>query len=196
MRIILLLLLPVWLFAQSITLSALNIGEGYAARDAAISETFRFFMEQNNATGTIRYLETYTYTVSDSAFSYIDIAEDSIKVLFRYVEPLFNGVSECPVTLNWTTITKASPAKITHATFSGWNGGPWPKKIKTITSAVKAKLNVEAIQKRASVERMLSDHATEKWIDQNGKELKTKKEQRAAVWKDINGVEKVKHEKE
>ena len=192
MRIILLLLLPVWILAQSITLSALNIGEGYAARDAEIAETFRFFMEQNNVTGTIRYLETYTYTVSDSAFSYIDMAEDSIKVLFRYVEPLFSGVSECPVTLNWTTITKASPARITHASFSGWSGGPWPKKVKAISPAITIKLNIEAAQKRTAVDRMLITHAADKWLDKNGKELKDNKEKRSAAWKDITGKEKVK----
>jgi hypothetical protein len=131
--IILLLLLAVTLSAQTVELSALNYGGDWQTRDAAFMADVQAMLNNNVKEADLTLLYHYTYTVNDSSISFVD-SEDSLKVVERYFNLTKSGVTECPVELIWATISKHSPAKVSMAKYNGWKGGPWDKKITTLST--------------------------------------------------------------
>lgn len=126
--IILLLLLAVSLSAQTVELSALNYGEDWQERDAKFLADVQAMLNNHVKEADLTLLYHYTYTINDSAISFVD-SEDSLKVVERYFNLTSDGVAECPVELIWATISKHSPAIVKMAKYGGWKGGPWDKKI-------------------------------------------------------------------
>lgn len=133
MRYMLLLLLAVTLSAQTVELSALNYGGDWQTRDAAFMADVQAMLNNHVKEANLTLLYHYTYTVNDSAISFID-SDDSLNVVERYFNLTKSGVTECPVELIWATISKHSPAKVSMAKYNGWKGGPWDKKITTLST--------------------------------------------------------------
>ena len=130
--IILLLLLAVTLSAQTIELSALNYGGDWQARDAKFLADVQAMLNNHIKSADLVLLYHYTYTVNDSAISFID-SDDSLNVVERYFNLTRDGVAECPVELIWATISKHSPAKVSMAKYNGWKGGPWDKGVSVLS---------------------------------------------------------------
>jgi hypothetical protein len=136
--IILLLLLAVTLSAQTVELSALNYGTAdgktWQENDAKYVADIKAILDNHCKSDTLPpFLYHYIYTINDSAISFVD-SEDSLDVVERYFNYRSGQVAECPVVLKWMTISKASPAKESVREYSGWHGGPWDKKITTLST--------------------------------------------------------------
>jgi hypothetical protein len=133
-RIFLLLCaLPLLLSAQTVELSALNYGGDWSARDARFLADVQAMLNNHVKEADLTLLYHYVYTVNDSAIGFVDF-EDSLQVVERYFNLTRDGVTECPVELIWATISKHSPAKVSMAKYNGWKGGPWDKKITTLST--------------------------------------------------------------
>lgn len=137
-ELIFLLLLPVLVSAQTVELSALNYGTAdgktWQEWDAKYVADIKAILDNHCKSDTLPpFLYHYVYTVNDSAISFVD-SEDSVKVVERYFNYRSGQVAECPVVLKWMTISKASPAKESVREYNGWHGGPWDKKITTLST--------------------------------------------------------------
>jgi hypothetical protein len=130
---VLLLLLAVSLSAQTVELSALNYGGDWQARDAKFLADVQATLNNHVKEADLVLLYHYTYTANDSAISFVD-SDDSLQVVERYFNLTKNGVTECPVELIWATISKHSPALVKNSVYKGWHGGPWDKKITTLST--------------------------------------------------------------
>jgi hypothetical protein len=130
---ILLFLLAVSLSAQTVELSALNYGGDWQTRDAKFLADVQAMLNNHVKSADLVLLYHYVYTANDSAISFVD-SDDSLRVVERYFNLTKSGVTECPVELIWATISKHSPAKVSMAKYNGWKGGPWDKKITTLST--------------------------------------------------------------
>jgi len=144
-KLIILLFFPALVWAQTVELSALNYGthNGMTAaqRDAKFLADVQAMMDNHIKSADLTpILYHYTYTVNDSAFSFFDTQQDSVRLLERYVNYRSGAVVECPVELTWATISKHSPAKVSMKKYDTWNGGPWPKNIRALTAIQTAQL--------------------------------------------------------
>jgi len=185
-KIILLLLLPVLTWAQTVTISARNWGPDSAAADAAIADKFAAFLEANNATGDIEYVSAYEYTINDSAFVILDLSQDDPNPLKRYFAPTRDGIAECAVSPIWCTISRHSPAKKSYAKFTGWDGGPVPTGVKPLNKGQLVSAMAHAAKLRLAVDKDMTDGLVWK---KNGKPL-DKAAKRKAAWRVETGKDK------
>lgn len=132
-KIILILLCALPVFAQTVELSAMNYGGDWQTRDAAFMADVQALLNNHVKSADLVLLYHYSYAINDSSISFVD-SEDSLKVVERYFNLTKSGVTECPVELIWATISKHSPAMVKMAKYGGWKGGPWDKKITTLST--------------------------------------------------------------
>ena len=132
-KLIIILALAASVSAQTVELSALNYGGDWQTRDAKFLADVQKMLDNHCKSADLVLLYHYTYTINDSAISFVD-SEDSLQVVERYFNLTKDGVAECPVELIWATISKHSPALVKNAVYKGWKGGPWDKKIPALST--------------------------------------------------------------
>lgn len=183
MRILLILLIAGFCFAQeTVEFSAVNYGGNWQAADAALIIDIQRQMDGLGLMGSITFLYRYRYTVSDSAFPIIDLSAGvPIERWLEYKPP----TNECPVELDYATVSKSSPSKVSHAIFSGWNGGAKPSGINPITDKQKTAAFEGYKIYKSKVDDLLGKNENKNW-KHKGKNLNDK-EKRGAAWKIVVG---------
>lgn len=180
MRYFLIVFIVVGLCAaqEQIERSVLNSGGDWQAADAQLLEDVRLIVDGANAEGSFSFLYHYTYTVSDSAIMTVDMNQDYPVIIERWVEPT---ADECPVELTYATVTKASPAKWTHAVYDTWDGGPRPSGVKPLNAEHRAKVREYYTEYKLKVDALIDKDKDKDWKIK-GKKL-DKAEKRGAAWK-------------
>jgi len=178
--------------AQTVELSALNYGtvdgKTAAQRDAKFLADIQAMLDNHCKSADLApVLYHYTYTVNDSAFAYLDMQQGTPNVLERYVNYRAGNIVECPVELQWVTISKHSPAKVSIAKYSGWKGGPKECGVKSIPAKSSA-LTAIAVVKLAKVDAACKDG--KEWTEKSSGKKLTDAEKRKAVWAVETGKKK------
>jgi hypothetical protein len=183
MKILLIvLLLSSFCLAQTVELSALNYGGDWKKADAKLMADVQAIINGLPVDGKITFLYHYIYTADKTSIPIFDTSQ-SIPIE-RWVTVSNEKVTECPVTLEYSTIQANKLPS--HIQYSTWDGGKEPCGIAPLTEWQK----VEAIEvsKEVAIEadalvKKLGDKA---WTV-NGKAITDEKAKLEAAWQVVTG---------
>lgn len=192
-HLLLILLLVVPVFSQNdIEYSVFNICDDWGVRDSKLVNDIKHYLEGPEVDDFDKWylFSGYRFTnVADSAMLIAQVnLDDSVKVLFRYYDPIVNAESGTVTTI-WTVYNKKN-GKVTLKSqyYNGWKGGPWKPPIKDITKHQKDIATKKYHAVKSMVDDAIKNNKGKSWKDGSGKSITDK---RKYAWKAYNGWESV-----
>jgi len=180
MRVLLLILIPFVLFAQStFQFSPYFYGEDWQTKHSEMRAELQAWLASEFVDNSdLWMLESYTYTVSDSAIRIADMSQAEYPLLFRFVEPA--KWEEADVKSDWLEYKKDGKLNVKGFTYKNFGD---KARIKALKKADKdfAKHLYDGYKKIVAEKENDGKH----WYKDNKK--MNKKEKRSFAWRIVTG---------